>query len=147
MKLTKRLPFSQAAHWPEMIKAVLRDAYAWKKDIVIQVKADEESRSSRANRLLWLWHGEFAKHIEATQGQIFDTDDIHEFIVGKLLPRKAVTMPDGEPIITRAKTSKLSVKEFADFLNRYEMLCADSYGLTLTRPDDLYIQALMRDGE
>lgn len=147
MKLTKRLPFSQAAHWPEMVKSALREAYAHKKDIIVTIKPDEETRSSRQNRLLWLWNGEFAKHIEASQGQIYDTDEIHEFIVGKLLPRKAVTMPDGEPVITRASTRKLSVKDFADFLNRYEMLCADSYGLILTRPDDLYIQALMRDGD
>lgn len=144
-KLTKILKRDNGKQWLSIADQMLRLAWEWKGDVAIQIKPHKQGRSQAQNRLLWKWHSEFQKHIQESQGQTFDTEEIHEFIVGKLLPRKAITMPDGEPVIVRASTKKLKVAEFAEFLSKYEMLCADSYGLQLTKPDDLYWQALMRD--
>lgn len=147
MKLTKRLPFSQAAHWPEMVKSALREAYAHKKDLIITIKADEETRSSKQNRLLWgVFHAELAKHIEETRGETYAAEDIHDYVVNRLLPKRVVTVL-GEPEVKRTETKKLKVKEFAEFLTRYEVWALESLGCQFSHPDDLYIQALMRDGE
>ena len=141
-----RLLRKDAKEWPNIVLMELREIYQQTdNDLVLSIKEDKESRSNKQNRLLWLWHGELASHLLEHQGKQFGTDDIHEYIVGKVLPRKAVIMPDGEPVIVRASTKKLKVKEFADLLNKYEYLCSETYGLHLTRPDDLYFAALMRD--
>lgn len=116
------------------------------KDIKVTIEPDNETRRNKQNALLWLWTGELAKHIETHQGEIFDTADIHEYVAGKLLPRRAVTI-NGEPEIMRTRTSKLKVKEFADFLTRYEMWAAETYQCFFTKPDDLYTAALMKEIE
>lgn len=145
MKIADNLPRDKAKDWPMMVDFHLRNAYKWGCDLKFQIKPDEESRSQKQNRLLWKLHGELAKHIHETQGNIFDGEEIHEFVVGKLLPRRAITMPDGEPVIVRASTRKLTVKEFAEFLDKYYAWAADSLGCQLTMPDDLYWDALMRE--
>ena len=114
--------------------------------VAVQIKPYDENRRTAQNRLLWMWHSELSKHIETHQGQIFDSYDIHEFVVNKLLPKRVIGIDD-DPIIARTPTSKLSVKLFSDFLSRYEMFVAETYQCQFTRPDDLYWQALMRDTE
>lgn len=147
MKLSKTLKLSEAKNWPNITKQMLTDAWQWKADIIVKIEKDEETRHTKQNRLLWKWHSELAKHIEINQGQIFDSEDIHEHVAGKLLPKRCVEVVTGEPEIMRTRTSKLKVKEFADFLTRYEMWAAETYQCLFTKPDDLYFAALMQDAE
>lgn len=136
-----------AKHWPVNLEKILRFAWANSdKDLKVTVEENTETRRSRQNRLLWKWNSELAKHIEIHQGQIFDTDDIHEHVAGKLLPKRVIVI-NGEPEIVRTKTSKLKVAEFADFLTRYEMWAAETYQCLFTRPDDLYFDSLMQQAE
>lgn len=107
----------------------------------LQFKPAETTRSEAQNRLMWMWHGELKAHILEHQGEVYDTGDIHEYIIGKLLPRKAVTI-NNEPIIIRASTSKLPVKPFAEMLTLYEAFAAETYQCIFNRPDDLYWQAM-----
>ena len=144
-KVTRLLKRDNGKHWPDIAKEALAVAWQWGGDVVIQIKEDKADRTTKQNSLLFLWHSEFAAHLLEHNGGVFDSEEIHEFIVGKLLPKRAITMPDGEPAIVRTSTKKLKVKEFADFLTKYEMLCADSYGLMLSRPDELYLSATMRE--
>lgn len=143
-KLTKRLPRQSAKTWPEMVRTELSKAWQWQKDLVITIVPDEETRRSKQNSLLWLLHTALAKHIEEHQGQVFDTEEIHEYVSAKLIGRRAVTMPDGEPMIVRNSTRKLAVKEFAEMIERYYVLASETYGCSLPRPDDLYWDAVMR---
>nr|WP_136252857.1 recombination protein NinB [Ningiella ruwaisensis] len=99
------------------------------------------TRSQAQNRLLWKWHGELAKHILDTQGGTFSTDDIHEYVVSKLLPKRVIDGL-GEPIIVRAETKKLNTKEMTEFLNHYDGWALTTYACKFTHPDDLYWQAM-----
>jgi hypothetical protein len=144
-KITTRLPLDKAKDWPTMVEFELRNAWKWQKPLVFQLKPDEESRSVKQNRLLWKWHGELAKHIHETQGEIFDAETIHEYVIGKLLPKEPKKLPDGDYIISRKSTKKLPVKEFAALLDMYCSWVAIDYSCQFTIPDDLYWDALMKE--
>lgn len=144
-KIAFQLPISNAQHWPELCKVKLGEAWQWKKDLVVMIKPNQESRSVKQNRLLWKWHGELAKHIHETQGEIFDAETIHEFVIGKLLPKEPKKLPDGDYIISRKSTKKLPVKEFTALLDMYCSWVAIDYNCQFTMPDDLYWDALMKD--
>lgn len=116
------------------------------KGLKITIEENADTRKQRQNRLLWMWHNELKKHIEKYQGQIFDAEDIHDYVVGELLPKRVVHIGE-EPEIHRTRTSKLKVKEFAKFLDKYEMWASDNYQCFFTQPIDLYLEALMKDSE
>ena len=109
------------------------------KSVKITVEDYTETR-----RLLFRWHGELSKHIEESTGDAFDSEDIHEYVSEKLLPKRVVSI-GGEPIIVRTKTSKLHVGEFSKFLNRYDRWAYDKYECRFSHPDDLYLKAVMQD--
>lgn len=144
-KINLVLPLSDAKHWPDLCKAKLGEAWQWKKDLVVTFKPNEVSRSVKQNRLLWLLHGELAKHIHESQGEIYDTETIHEFVIGKLLPKEPKKLPDGDFIISRKSTKNLPVKEFAALLDMYYAWASIDMGCQLPMPDDLYFDAVMKD--
>jgi len=145
-KVTHVLPYDKSSDWPMIVTHHLRQAYKdWGKDVLFQIKPNEESRSVKQNRLLWMLHGELAKHIHESQGEIYDTETIHEFVIGKLLPKKPKKLPDGDYIISRKSTKNLPVKEFAALLDMYYAWASIDMGCNLPMPDDLYLSATLRD--
>lgn len=145
-KITHVLPVDKAKDWPMIVTHHLRQAYKdWGKDILFQIRPNEESRSVKQNRLLWMLHGELAKHIHESQGEIYDTETIHEYVIGKLLPKEPKKLPDGDYIISRKSTKKLAVKEFAALLDMYYAWASLDMGCNLPMPDDLYWDAVMKE--
>lgn len=144
-KINLVLSLSNAKQWPDLCKAKLGEAWQWKKDLVVTFKPNEMSRSVKQNRLLWLLHGELAKHIHESQGEIYDTETIHEFVIGKLLPKEPKKLPDGDFIIARKSTKNLPVKEFAALLDMYYAWASIDMGCQLPMPDDLYWDAVMKE--
>ena len=142
-KLVKQLKLSTAREWPHQAKDLLTIAWKWQKDLVITITEDKETRRDKQNRLMWVWHAELSAHILESTGQTFGTEDIHEWIAEKLLPKGVVNL-NNEPIIVRTRTSKLSVKEFAAFLTHYEVFANETYNCRFTQPDDLYMDAIMK---
>ena len=114
------------------------------KPVKITVEDYAETRRLAQNSLMWIWHDELSKHIESSTGSYFDSDDIHEYVAEKLLPKRVVSI-GGEPIIVRTKTSKLHVGEFSKFLNRYDRWAYDKYECRFSHPEDLYLKAVMQD--
>lgn len=116
------------------------------KPVRVTIEEGGETRKLKQNRLNFLWCGELAEHIFKTQGNVFSSEDLHEYLARKLLPVRVVQI-NGETVTVRSETKNLTVKEFANYLNRVEFYATEHLGATLTHPDDLYIQALMRGGE
>ena len=144
-KITKVFTRANAKHWPVNLEKILRFAYQHSdKDLKVTVEEDVADRTLAMNRLLYMWHGELSKHILETTGKKFSTDDIHEYVIEQLLPKRVV-MIDDNPIIVRTKTSKLKVKPFSELLMTYEMWAADKYQCQFTQPEDLYLKAVMKD--
>ena len=144
-KITKVFTRANAKHWPANLEKILR--HYWQnsdKDLTVTVEEAEDNRRIAQNRLLFMWHNELSKHIDETTGQKFSSDDIHEYVAEQLLPKRAITL-DNNPIIVRTKTSKLKVKEFAEFLTRYDIWANEKYNCKFTHPDDLYLKAVMKD--
>jgi len=105
------------------------------KPILVETSIYKKKRSDAINRLMWMWNGCIQKHIRESEGQIYSTDDIHEFFVNLLLPRKAVEI-NGKERTIRAHTSKMSNKEMCDYLELLEMYCAERLSLLLPHPED-----------
>ena len=121
--------------------AAIRECLKEHGTCAVEFGPKKANRSLAQNRLLWLWHGELKAHIEEHQGHIFSTDEIHEHVTEKLLPKKVSVLAD-HPIIIRAKTSKLKVAEFKDFLDKYQGWAAELYQCYFSQPDDLYYEAM-----
>ena len=144
-KLTKVLNRTNGNSWLATCRVMLVGAFSFSdKDILVTIEEVSDDRKSAQNRLLWLWNGELANHIFDSTGDRFSSDDVHEYVVDQLLPKHVVQINDN-PIVVRTKTSKLKVKEFASFLTEYFAWVDIKYGLELTRPDDLYLKAVMKD--
>ena len=105
------------------------------KPVLVETSLYKPKRSLAINSLLWIWNGEIQKHIRDTQGQIYSSDDIHEYFVNLLLPRKAIEINGRERAI-RAHTSKFTNKEMVDYLGLLEMYTAEHLNLILTHPED-----------
>lgn len=143
-KITKLFTRANAKHWPVNLEKILR--FAWQnsdKDLKVTVEEDSLTRNGAQNRLLWRWHGEYVKHRYNCAGEVFSSEQWHDKMVPELIPSEPVKI-NGEWHIPRAETKKLTVKEFADFLTRYEIEAKEE-GCVFSRPDDLYLKAVMKD--
>lgn len=105
------------------------------KPVQIETSLYKPKRSNSINALMWIWYGEIQKHLKDHFGQIYSTDDIHEYMILKLLPKKAVEI-DGDMKIIRAHTSKMNNKEMVVYLETLEHYCGSDLGLRLTHPDE-----------
>ena len=114
--------------------------------IKITIEEATDNRKLAQNKLNFMWCNEVAKHVFASQGLICSSEDIHELIARKLLPLRVVSI-NGETIIYRSETKTLSVKKFSEYLQRFEFYALEQLGAKLTHPEDLYFNALMKQGD
>lgn len=112
----------------------------------IEIRPAKSKRSLAANRLLWLWNSQIQIHMREHYGEIASAEDWHEILVSRLLPTRVVVFC-GEPEICRTSTRKMSVADMSAYLEMLEMYCAEHLGLQLTRPEDMYFEALAREAE
>ncbi len=107
--------------------------------------ADIRSRRSDAqNRLLWLWNNEIQTHMREAFGQIASAEEWHSILVSRLWPSelRPVRLPDGTSYkVGRAKTSKFTVDQMAEYLTLLDAYCAENLSLLLPHPDDLLMAA------
>lgn len=107
----------------------------------------KEKRRDAQNRLMWQWNNEIQRHMAETHGIIASADDWHETMCEKLMPVRVSieTLPDRSvvQIKSRWRSSKATVGEFSEYLNKLDAYCCQSLGLILPHPDDLYHAAMM----
>jgi hypothetical protein len=115
-----------------------------KHDLKVKFEEDKETRKLKQNALLWVFNNALKKHIELSEGLVFGSDDIHEYMANLLLPKRVVQLPNSEPFITRSETKKLKVGKFAEYLTRYEQIAMEKWNCALPHPDDLYMDALCK---
>lgn len=107
----------------------------------VELKPYKGKRSLAQNRLMWKWIDEIRLHIADSTGQLWSSDDIHEWLKDQFLPAKVVEI-DGKPAKARKSTAALNTREFTEYLEQIEMYCADRLGLLLTHPSVLYYEAM-----
>lgn len=129
----------------ELIHHELREMFKNSKhDLKVTFEENKETRRLKQNRLLFLWHNHLAKHIDSVGGGTHSSEDIHEYIVSKLLGSRVISIDNNQPIVARNQTKNLKVKEFAEFLTRYEIFALETWNCQLPHPDDLYMDALCK---
>ena len=133
-------PESKRADILKLIEVI--KTFDYSKILSVKVSEDKETRRDKQNRLLWKWHGEFCEFLYQSRGELVRTEVWHEKMVPEFLPSRPVKI-QGKWFTPRVETKKLKVKEFADFLTRYEIEAAEE-GCLFTRPDDLYFEAMMK---
>ena len=111
--------------------------------IQVETSLYKPKRSLAINRLMWMWYGEIQVFLRDHMGQIYSTDDLHEYFVNLLLPRKIVEIK-GKAKDIRAHTSKMTNKEMSQYLETLDHYCGSDLGLSLTHPIDLFNEAMGR---
>jgi hypothetical protein len=111
----------------------------------VVIREHKSKRSLADNRLLWLWYREIAAYVFETTGQQYNADDVHEWMKAQMLGRDVVTI-GGDMIAVARSSAKLSVSDFSDYLLRIDHYCAENLGLQLSRPEDLWLDAMREAG-
>lgn len=107
----------------------------------------KEKRRDAQNRLLWSWNSAIQAHMRDSFGQVASAEEWHEVLCRKLMPAEAVNvrLPDGTMMDAgRWRSSKASVREMTEYLNLLDSYCAESLGLLLPHPQDIYHEAMSR---
>ena len=103
--------------------------------VIVEMKPDVQSRSTKQNKLYWKWLG-VLEETGNSQGAL------HRYLASEYLDTE-VEEVNGKPILVIKSTTQLSVKDMADYLERVSEF-ADERGCILPRPEDLYLESMMR---
>ncbi len=96
-----------------------------------------QTRSQQQNRLYWSWVGLLADYIG------YSKDQCALLLQDRFLGRDEFTNQAGTVEVSQIKgTSKLSVGDFAAFLESVEIFSTTELDYVLPRPDDLYWAAV-----
>ena len=88
---------------------------SWK----ITFAENKTTRSVAQNALMWAWFTAIASHLTDNTDQNISKDDMHDYFVELLLPKKVVNVLE-KFIVKQTGTSDLNVAEMSDFLMRVE---------------------------
>lgn len=120
---------------------ILEDAiHAFFKDnpdadkVVIEIKPDKDSRSTKQNRLYWEWCGIIGEELG------YNKDEVHVLLGDKFLD-KIIVQGKHKTIEQIPSTTTLKVSEFKEYLEQIDMMMAE-YGIMLPRPEDLYYESM-----
>ena len=113
---------------------------------VYQITVEEwkATRSGAQNRLYWLWLRQIADHINENKqegSELFSDNDMHEWFKEKFLPTKLIDF-QGTVVKAFKTTTKLTTKEFTDYLENIDRYCIQYIHLQLPHPEDLYYKAM-----
>ena len=132
------------AEWQVHVRELAAGAFGAGKAVEIVAREKKRSRSLAQNRLLWgVLYKEIVEHINASQGTQFSDEDIHEWCKQQFLGSHIVEIR-GEPIRARKSTTKLTVDQMSDYIDRIYHWAATSIGVHLTEPQDLLAEAMGR---
>lgn len=104
--------------------------------VIVEMKPDVQSRSTKQNALYWKWLGVLTE-TGNTQGAL------HQYLAQEFLSPIAEDI-QGQTVLVIKSTTTLSVKEFAEYLEHVQQF-ADSLGCILPKPEDLYLESMMRE--
>lgn len=93
------------------------------------VTAEERKRNEVQNRFYW---GAVLRDISSqgwVDGKQFDKDTWHEFFSRRYGICEDVALPDGEVVVRRRSTTKMSVGEFSAFLNAIQAYATSELGV------------------
>lgn len=90
----------------------------------------KKPRSNEQNKLMWVWFNCIAKSWTEATGRAFTPQNVHDAYCQLFLP---VSTPHGN---IPGSTSKLTVEEMTEFLNKVQADAASEYGISLISIND-----------
>jgi len=106
----------------------------------ITIKAHRKKRSLAQNSLMWLWYDEIKKHIFDSQGDMYTSEDIHEWFKQLFLPKRAIEFK-AKILEVQIGTKELNTIQMMEYLEKLDYYCADKLNLMLSKPEDLWREA------
>lgn len=103
----------------------------------MECKPYKKNRSIAQNKLMWKWFKEIGDELGHD-----NTDVVYADMVEMFLLLIDYTGLDGKPKQRRQGTSKLTTKEFTEFLEKVDRFSVSFLGIILTSPEDLYYEAM-----
>ena len=100
------------------------------KRVEITIEKLKSTRSSRQNRLWWLYMTILSKEIGYTK------DEMHEICKFKFLKREKIDEKTGEVFEYIGKSSKLTKSEFADMTTDLIRWASETFNIVLPLPDE-----------
>ena len=104
-------------------------------EVIVEMKPNKETRSVKQNKLYWQWLKVFEESGNTANA-------MHNYLRKMFLGSEFETV-QGETVEIIPSTTKLSTKEFSEYLLKIDILASD-LGLILPRPEDLYYDSIGR---
>jgi len=104
-------------------------------EVIVEMKPNTMSRSTKQNALYWKW-------LDVLTETGNSVGALHQYLAQEYLSPVAEDI-QGETVLVIKSTTTLTVKEFAAYLENVQQF-ADSLGCILPRPEDLYLESLMK---
>ena len=109
----------------------------------VVVRPHKSNRTLAQNNLLHHWCREIALGVGESTGEFHQPEAWKEFLKQLFLGQESFMI--GGTIITRTKrTRDLKVKPFAEFLGQVDHYSGSELQVFLSRPEDLYYEAMKR---
>ena len=112
------------------------------KPIEVTIKEYTLTRTEAQNRLMHMWFNAISEHVYLTQDVIFSPEIWKDELKEKFLGFDFVERPSGKIVAKVKKTSKCSVKELSEFLEKVDHYCVTRLELMLPRPSEIYFKAM-----
>lgn len=106
----------------------------------VRIKPYRKKRSLAQNSLMWLWYEEIRKHIFESQGDMYTSEDIHEWFKQLFLPKRVIEFKT-KILEIQTGTKELNTLEMMEYLEKLDYYCADKLNLMLSKPEDLWLEA------
>ena len=98
---------------------------------IIEIKQYRKKRTPSQNRMYWMW----INCIASETGN--RPDDIHDYLKNRFLPKRNITLYNGETRAVAMSTTDLNTKQFTDYLNAIDA-DVSTEGIRLLYPDDMH---------
>ncbi|MFP4104838.1 MAG: recombination protein NinB [Phycisphaerae bacterium] len=109
--------------------------------IEVRIEPYKRGRSLAQNRLLHMWMREVSQEFAEHYGD-WKAPDVWKEYFKRLFLGQTEHEVNGQIVAMTRKTSKLGVKEFAEFLTQVDLYCGSELGLMLTHPAGIYDEAM-----
>ncbi|MGI4812123.1 MAG: recombination protein NinB [Janthinobacterium lividum] len=130
--LYKEFRLSRASVWTAVVAFIKANAKAFAdrgEPLRIIVTAEEKQRNAQQNKLYWGGVLRYIAEQAWVDGRQFSADTWHEHYARMYGECEDVTLPDGEIIVRRKSTTKMTVGEFSGYIDRVRAHAAMNLGV------------------
>ena len=107
----------------------------------VTVEEYKAKRSTNQNSLYWLWMKEISQKYYETRGKLHSDQVWAEYFKQNFI-ESTISEIRGEVVKLAKTTTKMTTKEFTDYLEQIDIYAGSEMEIILPHPDDLYYSAM-----